>query len=69
MFGLFFRRTKPIQFDYKPRYYDEQREAREKRLAHKERVRSGDTDAIKDSLIGYFSAENGTGAVCFYGKS
>ncbi len=29
--GIFFKRAKPRQFEYKPRYYDPEKEAREQR--------------------------------------
>ncbi len=48
-------RTKPYQFDYKPRYYDPEEEKAEKRrrelerqMEINERAEAGDEDAIKE---------------------
>ncbi len=38
---VFFRRPKPRQFDYKPRYYDEEKERLEERRKQLEKAESG----------------------------
>jgi hypothetical protein len=44
---VFFKRPKPRQFDYKPRYYDEEKERREKQKKLSESSGHGDTKAFK----------------------
>ncbi len=47
---VFFRRPKPKQFDYKPRYYDEEKERKEKRRKELEQSGSGDTSFMKSEI-------------------
>ena len=47
---VFFRRPKPKQFDYKPRYYDEEKEKQEKRRRELEKAGSGDTASLRGEI-------------------
>jgi len=47
---VFFRRPKPKQFDYKPRYYDEEEERKEKRRKELEKSGKGDTSFIRGEI-------------------
>lgn len=50
----FLKTVKPIQFDFKPRYYDEEKEARAKRLKELEDRRSTDVEDIKERISNGF---------------
>ena len=47
---VFFRRPKPRQFKYSPRYYDEEKELQEKRRKAMENAESGDTTFLRDEI-------------------
>nr|NQU93234.1 hypothetical protein [Bacteroidota bacterium] len=47
---VFFKRPKPKQFDYKPRYYDEEKERIEKRRKELENAGKGDTAFLKSEI-------------------
>lgn len=47
---VFFRRPKPRQFEYKPRYYDEEKERQEERRRELEKAGSGDTSYIRSQI-------------------
>jgi hypothetical protein len=47
---VFFKRPKPKQFDYKPRYYDEEKERKEKRRKEMEQSGTGDTSFMKGEM-------------------
>lgn len=42
---VFFKRPRPRQFDYKPRYYDEEKELREERRKTFEAAEKGDVSS------------------------
>ncbi len=43
----FLKTIKPVQFDFKPRYYDQDKEERSKRLKELEELRNADTEGMK----------------------
>jgi hypothetical protein len=47
---VFFKRPKPNQFNYKPRYYDEEKERKEKRRKELEMSGSGDTSFMQSEI-------------------
>jgi len=47
---VFFRTPKPRQFEYKPRYYDEEEERLQKRRQEMEKSGHGDTSFIKSEI-------------------
>ncbi len=50
----FLKTTKPIQFDFKPRYYDPEKEAREKRQKELEKQRQEDAEGMKERISAGF---------------
>ncbi|HRF40160.1 MAG TPA: hypothetical protein PK198_15320 [Saprospiraceae bacterium] len=50
----FLKTTKPIQFDFKPRFYDEEKEGRQQRLKELEGLSEHDTEGIKNRISGGF---------------
>ncbi|OYT12815.1 MAG: hypothetical protein B6I19_08280 [Bacteroidetes bacterium 4572_114] len=47
---VFFKTPKPKQFDYKPRYYDEEKERKEKRRKEMEQSGQGDTSFMRSEI-------------------
>jgi len=47
---VFFKTPKPKQFEYKPRYYDEEAERKEKRRKEIEDAGKGDTSFMKSEI-------------------
>jgi adenine-specific DNA methylase len=47
---VFFRRPKPKQFEYKPRYYDEEEERLRKRREEMEKSGHGDTSFMQSEI-------------------
>lgn len=50
----FLKTTKPIQFDFKPRFYDQEKEARDERLRSLQDMSQIDTEGIKNRIAGGF---------------
>lgn len=50
----FLKTTKPIQFDFKPRFYDEEQEARQQRLKEINSMSGTDTEGMKSRISGGF---------------
>lgn len=50
----FLKTTKPIQFDFKPRFYDQEKEARDERVKELEGLRQTDTEGMKNRIAGSF---------------
>lgn len=46
----FLKTIKPVQFDFKPRYYDQEKEARAERLRELEDKRKTDVESIKSRI-------------------
>lgn len=46
----FFKTKKPRQFDYKPRYYDEEKERKENRRREMEQSGKGDTSFMRSEI-------------------
>ncbi len=47
---VFFKTPKPKHFDFKPRYYDEEKERKEKRRKELENAGKGDTSFMKGEI-------------------
>ncbi len=47
---VFFKTSKPNQFDYKPRYYDEEKERKEKRRKEIEQSGQGNTSFLRSEI-------------------
>jgi len=47
---VFFKTPKPKQFDFKPRYYNEEEERKEKRRKEMEQSGTGDTSFMKGEM-------------------
>lgn len=50
----FLKTVKPVQFDFKPRYYDQDKEAREERLKELKSMSQHDTEGMKNRISGGF---------------
>lgn len=50
----FLKTTKPVQFDFKPRFYNEEKEARQQRLKELEGLSEHDTEGMKNRIAGGF---------------
>lgn len=50
----FLKTIKPVQFDFKPRYYDQEKEARAERLKELEELRHEDTEGMKARISSGF---------------
>lgn len=50
MISRMFKTIGNQRYDYKPRYYDPDKEALQERIRLRERVKAGDKDAIKQSM-------------------
>lgn len=50
----FLKTIKPVQFDFKPRYFDPGKEEREKRLKELEDIRKGDAEGMKARIASGF---------------
>jgi len=50
----FLKTIKPVKFDFKPRYYDHDKEARTERLKELEGLQHDDTEAMKARIAGGF---------------
>jgi hypothetical protein len=50
----FLKTTKPIQFDFKPRFYDQENEARQQRLKELNNMGELDTEGMKSRISGGF---------------
>ena len=48
----FLKTTKPIRFDFKPRFYDEEQEARQQRLKEINSMSEPDTEGMKSRISG-----------------
>ncbi len=51
----FFRTPKPIRFDYKPRYWDQEKEEKEKRMERLESIQGQGIDGAKARISEAFS--------------
>ena len=51
LFG-FFKTTKHQTFDFKPRYYDAQKEELQERLQKLEKMKENDPEAVNENLVG-----------------
>ena len=47
---VFFKTPRPKHFEYKPRYYDEEKERKEKRLNEMEKSGQGDTSFMRGEI-------------------
>jgi len=50
----FLKTTKPIAFDFKPRFYDQEKEARQQRLKELNSMGEPDTEGMKNRISGGF---------------
>ncbi len=64
----FLKTTKPVQFDFKPRYYDQEKEARTERLKELEHMRQEDTEGMKARIAGGFRRSSDMSAMHYRRK-
>jgi hypothetical protein len=64
----FLKTIKPVQFDFKPRFYDSAKEAREKRLKEVKDVQNDDIEGIKERIASGFRRPESLDAIHYRRK-
>jgi hypothetical protein len=64
----FLKTIKPVQFDFKPRFYDSDKEAREKRLKEVEASQKGDIEGMKERIASGFRRPESLDAIHYRRK-
>ncbi len=64
----FLKTIKPVQFDFKPRYFDAEKEAREKRRKELEDIQKGDAEGMKARIASGFRRPEALDAIHYRRK-